>query len=80
MPRKAFANIFEESIERKYGGLHEDLTNFWPLRVERQQPSSYQKSRLISVKEYGEMHMNGSLQKKKVSAALLEESRRIQKE
>jgi hypothetical protein len=80
LPKKAFTNIFEETIEKKYGGLREDMATFWPLLVEHQMPSSYQRSRLISVKEYGEMYFNGLLQKKKISSTLLEESHRLLKE
>lgn len=80
LPRKTFANIFEETIEAKYGGTRENYRTFWPLKLDTQAPSSYQKSRLISVKDYGEMHFKGLLQKKKVSAVLLEESERLLKD
>lgn len=48
---QAFSTIFQEEIEKKYGGYREDITDFWPIKMTHtRRPNSYQRTRLISVK------------------------------
>ena len=49
LPGQAFTNIFQETIEKKYGGFHDDYKEFWPPIAEHQEISSYQRGRLITV-------------------------------
>ena len=49
LPGQAFTNIFQETIEKKYGGFHDDYKEFWPPIAVHQEISSYQRGRLITV-------------------------------